>query len=456
MTYASVEFFFLLLATALLCELSPGPLARKLVLTAFSAVFLLWAGGVTFTIFMAVVAIIYGAIRLGEWRPKLAQPVLVTAIAALIANLFYWKYAAWFSAEVVPLPWLDRFASGGILPVGISFYTLQGVAYLVDIRRGHAKRVSFLDLLAFKVFFAQLVAGPIVRYGELMGQITRPRRADWAGISSGCELFALGCFKKMVLSDRASMYADPIFADLGKADTVSVVCAILLYSVQIWADFSGYSDMGRGAARICGIELPVNFLSPYLSTSPSDFWRRWHITLSRWIRDYIYIPLGGNRQGRIRTIVNLMVTMLIAGLWHGANWTFVLWGGWHGALLVGQRLLARLPIPTLPGVLRIVIMLPLIAMGWLVFRIEHIGDLALAWHQIAQLQVTSDSQSILRYAILLCGMCALIQVLEEHSAPVRRIVDRLPAAVRGGAVGVALVAAIFLRGIPAPFIYFAF
>src|SRR3569832_1691301 len=224
-----------------------------------------------------------------------------------------------------------------ILPLGISFFTFQKIAFLVDAYRGEIGRLNLLDFALFVSFFPQLIAGPIVHHSEVMPQFRRIGTAAVKLAPVGLTLFALGLAKKVLLADTAARYATPLFdaAAAGKAlDFTAAWSAALTYTAQLYFDFSGYSDMAIGAALLFGIRLPINFNSPYQATSIIDFWRRWHITLSRFLRDYLYIPLGGNRRGEPRRLLNIIVTMAIGGLWHGANWTFVLWGTFHGLLLV--------------------------------------------------------------------------------------------------------------------------
>jgi len=226
-----------------------------------------------------------------------------------------------------------------ILPLGISFFTFTQIAYLVDAHRGLAHEYSFLHYALFVTFFPHLIAGPILHHKEMMPQFARSDiyRLKAEHLAVGLTIFALGLFKKVVLADGVAVYATPVFAAAQAGTTLTFFEAwggALAYTLQLYFDFSGYSDMAIGLARMFGIRFPLNFNSPYKATSIIDFWRRWHITLSRFLRDYLYIPLGGSRKGEARRLTNLMITMLLGGLWHGAGWTFVLWGGLHGFYLV--------------------------------------------------------------------------------------------------------------------------
>lgn len=272
-------------------------------------------------------------------RPN-ARAVKVIMIIGVTLNLTllgYFKYANFFikTASGVFGGSFDYFEI--ILPLAISFHTFQQIAYLVDEYRGKAPRYTYLEYVLFVLFFPQLIAGPIVHHWQLIGEFQKSRmRFDAADFSSGLTFFVLGLSKKVLIADQIASLADPVFdgALLVQPDFVAAWIAVLAFGLGLYFDFSGYSDMAVGLARMFGIRLPYNFNSPYQSASIIDFWKRWHITLSVWLRDYLYVPLGGNRRGPIRRHANLMITMLLGGLWHGASWNFVVWGGLHGLYLI--------------------------------------------------------------------------------------------------------------------------
>jgi alginate O-acetyltransferase complex protein AlgI len=229
-----------------------------------------------------------------------------------------------------------------VLPVGISFYTFQVMSYTIDIYRGELKPTrNFLDFALFVAFFPQLVAGPIERARRLLPQIGRQRSFDSKRFASGFWLIFWGLYKKIVIADNMAIIVDRVFAESASATCLMSYLGALAFAVQIYCDFSGYSDIARGCARTLGFELMRNFNLPYFAKDPREFWRRWHISLSTWLRDYLYISLGGNRKGRIRTDFNLFLTMVLGGLWHGAAWNFVWWGIYHGVLLIGHRRLSK-------------------------------------------------------------------------------------------------------------------
>ncbi len=264
---------------------------------------------------------------------------LVVGIAFNLGTLGYFKYFNFFveTANVV-------FNAGFnfdeiILPLAISFFTFQQITFLVDAYRGKACDYNFLHYALFVTFFPQLIAGPIVHHAEMMPQFLKRKTGGLsnASIAVGGSIFLLGLFKKVVLADNVAAYATPVFAAASAGQELTLIESwggVLAYTFQLYFDFSGYSDMAIGLARMFGIVLPLNFNSPYKAASIIDFWRRWHMTLSRFLRDYVYFPLGGSLRGRMKRHINLMITMLLGGLWHGAGWTFVVWGGLHGIYLM--------------------------------------------------------------------------------------------------------------------------
>lgn len=261
------------------------------------------------------------------------RPLLTLGIIFNLVLLGWFKYANFFAdISSIELPAV-------ILPLAISFFTFQQIAWLIDASKGQAPEQSFLDYCLFVTFFPQLIAGPIVHHKEMMPQFADKSLfgLNAQNLAVGLTFFAIGLFKKLVIADHFALYADPVFNMADQGGTIHFIeswAAALSYSLQIYFDFSAYSEMAIGLAYMVGIQLPLNFFSPYKAANIIDFWRRWHMTLSRFLRDYLYIPLGGNRHGKTRRHVNLMTTMLLGGLWHGAGWNFIIWGGMHGAFLV--------------------------------------------------------------------------------------------------------------------------
>jgi alginate O-acetyltransferase complex protein AlgI len=265
-----------------------------------------------------------------------------------------------------------------VLPVGISFFTFMAIAYVVDVYRGDFEVVGWGDTFLYLSFFPHLVAGPIVRPHELIPQLQERRDQRHVDVAGAGWLILGGLFKKVVVSSYlAAQIVDPVFADPAPRSAPDALFGILGYAIVIYADFSGYTDIAIGVAKLLGFRFPRNFDRPYAARSIQDFWRRWHMTLSRWLRDYLYIPLGGNRQGERRTTVNIMATMVLGGLWHGAAWTFVLWGGYHGALLVVHRLRRRDGVTDREDRLAIAgqraATFALVCVGWVFFRADSMG-----------------------------------------------------------------------------------
>jgi len=300
-------------------------------------------------------------------------------LLGLVVNLLPIAYFKYFSFIVdscgIPVPDAVR---PNVLPLGISFYTFQQVAYLVDAYRTRKSEDKLYRYSLFVLFFPQLVAGPIVHHAEIIPQLDAPKREpDY--FASGLLYFAIGFVKKFLIADGLAGFVAPVFDSEGPFALESTVVATLAYTLQLYFDFSGYSDMAIGLGRLVGFELPVNFDRPYKSRSFVEFWRRWHITLSRWFRDYVYIPLGGSRKSAVRVPINLLVTMLLCGLWHGADWAFVIWGGLHGVLLllnhVKRRYLPRVTLGPLDAVFTFVA----VALLWVLFRAEDVGRAALVY-----------------------------------------------------------------------------
>lgn len=413
MIYYNFEFIVLFLITVLLFSLFRQHTVRFFILTVASLIFYAWAGVFDTLIFVFVIICSWFSMWLSFRFPRLRTFFLVLGSVIMLLHLFFWKYAPWFSTQIQIV--FPHFLGGKKLelplPVGISFFTLQGVAYLVDLKRNKASYMPFRQFLLFKSFFSQLVAGPIVRSHQLLPQIKNLKGPNSEAIATGISLFVMGLAKKMIIADWIAPHVDQIFSSPHVYGRVSIALGIVLYSIQIWADFSGYTDMGRGTAKILGIHLPENFLSPYLSQSPSEFWKRWHITLSQWIRDYIYIPLGGSQGTFLRITLVTFAAMGISGLWHGANWTFAIWGLYHAALLVGERLIKKSPLPNLfrklPSLVTTMTCLfstfIVTQLGWLIFRSTDLDGL------ISSLRVLFLAPGALSYSFpkIAYGVCLL-------------------------------------------------
>jgi len=358
-----------------------------------------------------------------------------------------------------------------VLPVGISFYTFQTMSYTLDVyRRRIAASRNLPDFALYVAFFPQLVAGPIERGAHFLPQIQRERRITWDCLRAGAWLILLGIFQKVVIADNLAPVADAVFRHPGELGPLETLTGIYAFAFQIYGDFAGYSNIARGVAALMGFDLMANFRMPYFALNPSDFWQRWHISLSSWLRDYLYIPLGGNRGTRRETYTNLMATMLLGGLWHGAAWNFVAWGGFHGALLIGHRALepwlARIqPRGRLGGLVwggvRMFVFFHLICVGWLLFRVELLPGAAAMLGSVAglfsvPLGVTGDLGLVWVFALATLLPLALLEIAQERSADLM-VVKRWAAPLRL-AVYVVLFVQIVVVGASGgdEFIYFQF
>ncbi len=388
MVFSSVEFLFLFLPAALLLHWAAPKRLRNGVLLVASLLFYTWGGGAFVLILLASIAVDYWAGWLAEIghdrdRPRWRAAAVGTSVGVNLCLLGYFKYANFFVDQ-----WNDVGSALGIgtiawtniaLPIGISFFTFQSMSYTIDVARGRARHLrSPVDFALYVSLFPQLIAGPIVRYHEISDQM-RVRHTRLDDVAQGVLRFSHGLVKKVVVADAVAAVADAAFGlPGGELTTTAAWIGLAAYTVQIYFDFSGYSDMAIGLGRMLGFTFPENFRRPYSALSITDFWRRWHITLSNWFRDYLYVPLGGNRGTAAATYRNLVVVFLLTGLWHGADWTFVAWGAYHGGLLIVERLTGQRPVRSASWApLRRIVTLLLVMVGWAVFRADsvlHAGD----------------------------------------------------------------------------------
>jgi alginate O-acetyltransferase complex protein AlgI len=397
--------------------------------------------------------------------------LLIVAVAGNLAVLGYFKYFNFFVESATGL--LDALGLGSasavatiVLPVGISFYTFMALAYVIDVYRGDTEPTTLPKFAVYLSFFPHLVAGPIVRPNEFIPQLAKPRDPRRVDTSRAFFLVAGGLFLKVVIATTVAPLVDQVFATPGQASAIATWVSIYAYAVQIFADFAGYTFMAIGLALLLGFKFPDNFDNPYTATSLRDFWRRWHMTLSRWLRDYLYIPLGGNRKGQERTYVNLMLTMLLGGLWHGAAWTFVIWGGIHGAGLVVEHYRAdrrkRLGLPEPEDTpkrrwTRRLITFHIVCLAWVFFRATSFGN---AFEVLGRLFAGWGTPTTgITFGILLAiAVGILVQYVPRQTAS-RVMVgfSRLPIAAQGALLGLVLmvISALGPRGI-APYIYFQF
>ncbi|MEM9302588.1 MAG: MBOAT family protein [Pseudomonadota bacterium] len=366
MVFSSTTFLFVFLPLFLAAyALLPW---RNGVALAFSLLFYAWGEGVYLLLLLGTIAAnhLFGVlIDSRSWR-KLALGIGVAVNLTLLA---YFKYFGFLVADVLQLPIPAEDIPH--LPLGISFFIFQSISYLVDVYRGDARRAdSAFDLALYISMFPQLVAGPIVRYASVSDAI-REREIHFDDVKSGIGLFIGGLCYKTLLANNVAEVADAAFAvPLDQLDVMTAWVGTIAYTLQIFFDFAGYSLMAIGIGRVMGFEFPQNFNYPYVSKSITEFWRRWHMSLSSWFRDYLYIPLGGNRKGTLRTYVNLFAVFFLCGLWHGASWTFVVWGMFHGLVLVAERAGVGRILARSPALLAHAYTLLLVMIGWVLFRAE--------------------------------------------------------------------------------------
>ncbi|HAV61198.1 MAG TPA: membrane-bound O-acyltransferase family protein [Verrucomicrobiales bacterium] len=390
--------------------------------------------------------------------------LLLVSLVSNLGVLFFFKYFDFFRESMRAL--LDQFGMQMnwtglqfILPVGISFYTFQTISYTVDVYRGRVEATrNFGQFLAYVAFFPQLVAGPIERASHLLPQLARKLTITLPMVESGLWLFIWGLFKKVVLADSFGHLVDPVFSYVDPEATQTLI-ATVAFAFQIYCDFSGYTDMARGMARMLGFDLMLNFNLPYFAISVQDFWRRWHISLSTWLRDYLYVPLGGNRLGVGRTHLNLLVVMLLGGLWHGAAWNFVAWGLWQAVGLMANRLWAERTFARpvrLPGALNWLLTMLFVLYGWLLFRSTSAEQVLVLTASLAHWSPPIWAGAQFRELLFLAAPLVILQLFQWRTGD-HEIVLRLPRWARGALQAVLIyVILLFWQREAAPFIYFQF
>jgi alginate O-acetyltransferase complex protein AlgI len=430
MIFSSYEFLFLFLPLVLAGYYLLPQGGRTLFLTLASYLFYGW-WDYRFCGLMLVSTVIDYAAGQGISRAQTQRGKKQWVTLSIISNLSllgFFKYFDMFASTVnhgfstllhskFQIPNLHL-----VLPVGISFYTFQSMSYAIDLYKGRARQTrSFLDFACYVSLFPQLVAGPIVRYHEVAGQLIQ-RVHSWPQAAVGGSFFILGLAKKILLADGVAPLADFAFG-VQSPGLMDAWIGVLAYTLQIYFDFSGYSDMAVGLGLMIGFRFPQNFDSPYKATSITDFWRRWHISLSSWLRDYLYVPLGGNRRGKYRTYFNLMLTMLLGGLWHGANWTFVVWGLFHGVLLAVERAMGKTNLLAFrPVMVQRSVTLILVMIGWVFFRATTMTEAwsiisgMTGWHGIGGAGILASNQDL---SLIMLPVSLLLVWLAPNSWQIR-------------------------------------
>lgn len=466
MPFNSVQYGLFLVAVVGLYWLLPRRFRRYLLLIASYAFYAAWDWRfLSLIVFSTATDFMVGRYLERTDDQSRRKRALLLSISVNIGLLAIFKYLSFFVDSAVSAlealglqPNVTSLTI--ILPVGISFYTFQTLSYSIDVYRRKTPAVHNLVTFAnFVAFFPQLVAGPIERASHLVPQLadeSRPWSSD--NLAGGLGLIALGLFKKVAIADVAAQAANAVFAAPEGLGTATLILGVYAFAMQIYGDFSGYTDIARGSARLFGIQLSRNFTQPYLSRSITEFWHRWHITLSSWLRDYLYIPLGGNRRGERRTYLNLMLTMLLGGLWHGAAWTFVWWGGIHGSALAFERKFLRPPHADEPlrwrNIFRIVVTFNLVCLAWIFFRAETFSD---AWAILSGIITLSSGDQLAAVALvpLICAVVIGLDLAGRYWTS-RPFAARSP--VWQGLVFAVAVVGVLLAagGEPTAFIYFQF
>jgi len=415
--------------------------------------------------FTTLVSYTAGRALLGEQDPRKRRWIMIAPICVDLSLLGFFKYAGFFTRSLndlgdflgwqADLPVLDV-----ILPIGISFYTFHTITYIVDAYRGVITPTrSFWEFGAYVSLFSQLVAGPIVRFRQIEKDLENVGHAQRrSGLTIGLSFLAFGMFEKVIVADSLAHYVDPWLANYPELGTAGTWLAVLGYTFQLYFDFSGYSTMAVGLGLMFGLRIPQNFNSPYRALNPSDFWRRWHISLSTVMRDYLYIPLGGNRGTRWFMYRNLMITMLLGGLWHGANWTFVVWGAYHGALLVGYHFVSGKDgenTARFPGWLGQLITFVLVVVGWVFFRAHDLPMAMELLHNMFTVQAGSLPVEALQFGLLILLAAVIARWAPnsfEYHEKFRPTMVRMATAALILGVSIALITG----SRASPFLYFQF
>ena len=465
MLFNSFIFLVFFIAVSALYFVLPHKIRWILLLAASCIFYMAWNPKLIILILITIFINYTAALYIYKYKKQKGKKILILTLFIDFGLLFIFKYLGFMNDTLLALfgdNWPIK-TLNIILPMGISFYTFQAASYTIDVYRGTIKPERHFGIFAlFVMFFPQLVAGPIERSENLLPQFYEKHKFDFEHIISGLRIMMWGFFKKIVIADRAATAVNAIYNSAQSYSGLYLVIATVLFAFQIYCDFSGYSDIAKGCARVLGFRLMDNFKNPYLSGSIKEFWRRWHISLSTWFMDYIYIPLGGNRAGKLKKYRNLIVTFLISGLWHGANWTFVLWGGIHGIYqVVGQmtygfrtKVKKALHIydSFIGKLMSAIVTFGLVCIGWVLFRantisdafyiFEHLGTAVTGWWNmqyiyevitglglnIFELIVTSTAIIFLMATEMLCGSKPVYDVIEKKNAVVRIIFYLITAA----------------------------
>ena len=381
MLFSSLTFLFAFLPLILIAYYLCPKAGRNYVLLTFSLLFYFWGGPSYLLVLICSIIVNFLIVRQLNKKDNLKKFYFRLGIVCNLVLLVFYKYLDFF---ILNINSLCLSANGSfqkipyfeiVLPLGISFFTFQQMSMLFDVYKKEGIQATCFSKTALYIsFFPQLIAGPIVRYGDIIDQINA-RKENLILFKSGIQKFILGLFKKVIIANNCGIIADAIMlADVGEISTPVAWLGVIAYTFQIYFDFSGYSDMAIGLGRMFGFRIIENFNFPYLSKSIKEFWRRWHISLSTWFRDYVYIPLGGNRKSKIRTYINLFLVFVLTGFWHGATWSFIFWGVFHGFFLIVERLGFDKTLKQSPGIFSWIYSMLVVMIGWVFFKIEEFGN----------------------------------------------------------------------------------
>lgn len=393
MVFSSFSFLFVFLPLVLICYfVCQKRRHRNFVLLIFSLLFYSWGEPIYILImFFSTFNDYWHGKLIDKYRDhkNIATLLLISSIVINLGLLCFFKYSDFLITNINYIFHTQIQLLNLPLPIGISFYTFQTMSYSIDIYKGHAKpQKSIIDFGMYVTLFPQLVAGPIVRYETIATEL-KERKETVEDISFGMKRFIIGLGKKVIIANHMGLIADTIYnGEIAIYGTGILWLAAIAYTLQIYFDFSGYSDMAIGLGRIFGFHFLENFHYPYMATSITDFWRRWHISLSSWFRDYVYIPLGGNRVGQIKWLRNILIVWLLTGLWHGASWNYVLWGGYYGLLLILEKFVFHQWLEKIPTFIKHIYTMFFVIIGWVIFRIENFSDMSIIFSQMFSLKIS--------------------------------------------------------------------
>ncbi len=477
MLFNSAQFLFFFPITLILYYTLPSKYRTFLLLLASYYFYMCWKAEYALLILFSTIIDYWAALQMSKLSDKAHRKrFLILSLVVNLGVLGLFKYFNFFSESVRDILsifnfFLDTPHFDLLLPVGISFYTFQTLSYSIDVYNGKTEpEINFLRFALYVSFFPQLVAGPIERSNRLLPQLRKKVYLNGVQLSEGFRLVLWGFFKKMMIADRLAIFVNEIYAQPDEYGGMAIAIATLFFAFQIYCDFSGYSDIAIGTAKMMGIDLMLNFRSPYFSRSIAEFWSRWHISLSSWFRDYVYIPLGGNRVMKWRWYYNLFITFLVSGLWHGANWTFVLWGAFHGLMLIGGVLLQRTLGPGANERLIKTVGWPFtfvsVLFSWILFRAANVGNLKSIflnlftnWNnvELANLLAIFPTKSDFYLSCLLIIFLMIIEWTEQKGLVITNRISKYPTFFRWS-IYVILTWIIIYKGVfrNQEFIYFQF